>query len=266
MLTSIAATVKASPIPARRRTRLLSLSSAVLMLAAACGATRADALEGAPGRAADGAAGASLDTTAQRARPCEACHGAQGRATPDGWYPRIAGKPAGYLFHQLQNFRSGHRHNAAMAYMVDYQRDEFLQELADHFAVQELPYPAPTHRESDAAVLERGRRLVHEGDAAQELPACESCHGERLTGLTPDVPGLLGLPYDYLVAQFGAWQTGSRRTVEPDCMGAIARHLAPADVAAVAAYLATTPVPADAHAAGQTAALPRACGSVRALP
>jgi len=203
-----------------------------------------------------------LDSTAQRAKPCEACHGPEGRATPDGWYPRIAGKPVGYLFNQLLNFRDGRRHNAAMAYMVDFQREDFLRELADHFAAQELPYPAPTHVERDAAVLERGRKLVREGDAARGIPACQACHGERLTGLAPDVPGLVGLPYDYLVAQFGAWQTGSRRTVAPDCMSTITHSLTQADVAAVAAFLATTPVPADSHPQTQSQALPERCGSV----
>ena len=28
---------------------------------------------------------------------CTGCHGAEGRAASDGYYPRIAGKPAGYL-------------------------------------------------------------------------------------------------------------------------------------------------------------------------
>ena len=37
------------------------------------------------------------DTIAQRALACTACHGPQGRAAPDGYYPRLAGKPAGYL-------------------------------------------------------------------------------------------------------------------------------------------------------------------------
>ena len=45
------------------------------------------------------------DSIAQRVLACTGCHGAQGRAGPDGFYPRIAGKPAGYLYNQLLNFR-----------------------------------------------------------------------------------------------------------------------------------------------------------------
>ena len=40
-----------------------------------------------------------------------------------------------------------------------------------------------------------------------------------LTGAaTGYVPGLLGLPRDYLNGQLGAWRSGQRRAVEPDCM------------------------------------------------
>src|SRR4051794_11756086 len=45
------------------------------------------------------------DTMAQRVLACTGCHGPQGRAAPDGYYPRIAGKPPGYLYNQLLNFR-----------------------------------------------------------------------------------------------------------------------------------------------------------------
>ena len=39
---------------------------------------------------------------AQRVLACTGCHGPEGRAAADGYYPRIAGKPAGYLFNQLR--------------------------------------------------------------------------------------------------------------------------------------------------------------------
>ena len=38
------------------------------------------------------------DTIAERVRTCTACHGKEGRATNQGYFPRIAGKPAGYLY------------------------------------------------------------------------------------------------------------------------------------------------------------------------
>ncbi|MEO6917425.1 MAG: c-type cytochrome, partial [Collimonas sp.] len=59
------------------------------------------------------------DTIKQRLTACTACHGEQGRATSDGYYPRIAGKPAGYLYNQLHNFREGRRQYPMMTYLVD---------------------------------------------------------------------------------------------------------------------------------------------------
>src|SRR5688572_16691104 len=68
------------------------------------------------------------DTIDQRMKACVACHGAEGRATRDGYYPRIAGKPEGYLYNQLINFRDGRRHYPAMVYMVGHLPDAYLRE------------------------------------------------------------------------------------------------------------------------------------------
>ena len=55
------------------------------------------------------------DTMAQRLLACTACHGEQGRATPDGYFPRIAGKPAAYLHNQLRHFQAGRRQAVQVA-------------------------------------------------------------------------------------------------------------------------------------------------------
>jgi cytochrome c553 len=203
------------------------------------------------------------DTIAQRTQACTACHGKEGRAASDGYYPRIAGKPAGYLYHQLLNFRDGRRHYGPMAQMVDPLSDAYLQEIARYFSSLDLPYPAPQPSAETAPVLRRGQTLATQGDAARNIPACVQCHGTALTGVAPHIPGLLGLPRDYLNAQLGAWRTGQRRAHAPDCMGGVARQLAPQDVVAVTAWLAAQPLPANTHPA---AALPPgfktiACGS-----
>ena len=66
---------------------------------------------------------AALDSMEQRVQPCTACHGNEGRATREGYYPRIAGKPSGYLFNQLLNFRDGRRRFPMMVYLADLQND-----------------------------------------------------------------------------------------------------------------------------------------------
>jgi cytochrome c553 len=203
------------------------------------------------------------DTIAQRVLACAACHGKEGRATSEGYYPRIAGKPAGYLYQQLLHFRDGRRRNASMVALIDTLPEPYLREIAEHFAAQHLPYPAPAPVNASAAELARGRVLVQEGDSARGVPACASCHGKSLTGVAPAVPGLLGLPRDYLNAQLGAWQGGTRRATAPDCMADIARRLRSSDIAAATAWLASQAVPADARApeSAPTAAM-RECGSV----
>nr|WP_255437864.1 c-type cytochrome [Comamonas flocculans] len=209
------------------------------------------------------AAGGAAGDMEQRVLPCTVCHGKQGRATPDGYFPRIAGKPAGYLYNQLRHFRDVERRYPPMAYLLSYLSDDYLAEIARHFSELQLPYGAPAPVTVSRAQLARGEQLVQSGDAARELPACRQCHGAQLTGVAPFVPGLLGLSQDYLSSQLGAWRTGQRHASEPDCMAQVARRMALEDVQAVAAWLAAQKVPAGGQAAaGFTHTLPLACGSL----
>lgn len=205
------------------------------------------------------------DTLAQRLMACTLCHGAEGRATNDGFYPRIAGKPEAYLYHQLLHFRDGRRQAAGMRFLLDPLSDAYLRDVARHFAQLDLPYPPPPPSAATPAQLARGEALVRRGDPARELPACTACHGATMTGVNPAVPGLLGLPRDYLIGQLGAWQTGLRQAHAPDCMAQIAQRMAAADIAAVASWLAAQPLPADTRPAPATVQpLPLRCGSAPA--
>lgn len=218
-----------------------------------------------------GTAGAAPfeDTIAQRTLACTACHGAQGRAGPDGYYPRLAGKPAGYLYNQLLNFRDGRRHYALMTQLVDPLSDDYLMEIARYFSALDLPYPAPAAPAAAPEVLQRGKTLVMQGDPGRRLPACVSCHGQAMTGVVPHVPGLLGLPRDYLNAQLGAWRTGQRRAHAPDCMANIVARMSDADIHAATSWLAAQPLPASSKPAATLPAAPTgqalpACGSAAA--
>jgi cytochrome c553 len=204
------------------------------------------------------------DTMTQRTIACTACHGKEGKTTSDGYYPHIAGKPAGYLYNQLVNFREGRRQYPMMIYMVDHLSDAYLLEMAQYFSTLHPSYPAPQKIDVAPAVLERGRVLATSGDASKNVPACIACHGKALTGVAPAIPGLIGLPRDYLNAQFGAWKNGTRRTVAPDCMAQIAARLSVADISAASAWLASQPIPGDTAplaAAAVTEKRPLPCGS-----
>ncbi len=204
------------------------------------------------------------DTIAQRVLACTVCHGKDGRATNAGYFPRIAGKPAGYLYNQLRNFRDGRRTNPAMLHLVDHLSDAYLREMADYFASQDLPYPPPQTATAPAAVLQRAQALVQHGDTQRQIPACAQCHGSAMTGVLPAFPGLLGLPRDYLIGQLGAWQTDKRHAAAPDCMGQIAKRLTVDEVSAIATWLSSQTLPTQAHAAAaSTTPLPVECGSGR---
>lgn len=202
------------------------------------------------------------DTLQQRIAACTACHGVHGGGSPgSGFFPRLAGKPAGYLLRQMMNFRDGLRSYAPMEYMARQLSPAYMREIAAYFAAQQVPYrPAPTPA-LPAATLLQGRQLAEHGDPGREVPACQDCHGSGLTGVEPDIPGLVGLPYDYISSQLGSWRTGTRAAAAPDCMKEIARRLTPAEIMAVSGWLASRPVPADHRALPQGSVRPPlACG------
>jgi cytochrome c553 len=186
------------------------------------------------------------DTLEQRIAACTTCHGVRGEGSPGaGFFPRLAGKPAAYLSLQLQNFQQGLRKYAPMEYTVRQLSPAYIHEITEYFAAQQVPYERKPVPELAPSVLQRGEQLVTYGDPALKVPPCQACHGKALTGTEPSVPGLVGLPYDYISSQLGSWRTGTRASAAPNCMAEIANRLAPADITAVAAWLASRDVPPD---------------------
>jgi cytochrome c553 len=203
------------------------------------------------------------DTLEQRLLACAACHGKRGEGLKaNEYYPRIAGKPDGYLYNQLVNFRERRRRSPAMNYMVAYLSDDYLREIAEHYARLPAAYPKPG-RAPSKEMLARGEALMRGGDPARKIPACVACHGEALTGMQPSIPGLVGLDAQYIAAQMGAWRSELRRAQEPDCMAHIAGLLVPGDIAAISAWLGNRLPPADsAPLPAGSLELPMACGGV----
>ncbi len=201
-----------------------------------------------------------LDSIDARLQGCVTCHGRGGEGTVA--FPRIAGKPAGYLYNQLAAFRDGTRRYPPMNYLVAYMPDSYLREMADHFADERPPFVAPAATATAAAALQRGRGLVTGGDAQLGIPACMACHGATLTGTQPGIPGLVGLRANYIVAQLTRWRVGERHAIEPDCMKRVASRLADSDMTAVAAWLSQQEAPRNpAPQPTPAERLPLACGS-----
>jgi cytochrome c553 len=233
-------------LTARERTGSSAERRRALSVASTLAATLLSAASTAWCNSANAQAPPPSELITQRVKPCTVCHGAQGRATTDGYYPRIAGKPTGYLLNQLLNFRAGRRTFPQMVYFTQFRNDIDLAELAAYFSAQHPPYASPRAVGATPELLARGRSLVFDGDAAARVPGCHACHGTRMLGVNPAVPGLVGLSQDYLQAQLGAWRAGTRAAQAPDCMAVVARRLRPSDVMAVAAWLASQTVPTDA--------------------
>jgi cytochrome c553 len=222
---------------------------AILMLVFAC--TCGDAVATPP---------AAPDTIQARAQGCSTCHGSHGQGGSDESFPRIAGKPQGYIFNQLQNFRDGRRSYPPMNYLLAYLHDDYLGELAAFFASQKLTDQAPMGNMSKSSA--DAERLVKKGIPARGIPPCMSCHGPKLTGIEPAIPALVGLHERYITAQIEAWRVGTRRAKSPDCMHDIATRLNEDEIRSVAAWLASQPPPSPATpAAAGTWMTTLTCGS-----
>ena len=202
------------------------------------------------------------NTMETRLAACAACHGVRGEGVTNAYFPRLSGKPAGYLFNQLAAFRSGRRRYPPMNYLLKFMPDSYLHAMAAYFAADHAPLPDATPSTASADVLARGQMLATHGDAARGIPACIQCHNPAYTGMEPGIPGLLGIQAGYISAQLGAWRYGTRTAIAPDCMQIVAAHLTEADVTAVAAWIATVPAAAGAAPIAQGSLVtPLACGS-----
>lgn len=212
--------------------------------------------------AVSGTTAAVRDTMAQRMQACVMCHGKEGRATNTGSFPRIAGKPEGYLFNQLKNFREGRRRNQAMSHLTQHMSDDYLRDIARYFSALDLPNPAAPAHGMSARQQQTAEQLVFKGVPERQIPACASCHGSSMAGRLPAMPGLLTLPADYLIAQLGAWRTGLRAAAVPDCMADVAKRLTNEEVSAVARWLSAQSLPTGTKPeVGSAQPLPVHCGS-----
>jgi cytochrome c553 len=93
---------------------------------------------------------------------CIACHGREGAPRNDGYYPRLAGKPAGYLYNQLRELPRRPALQRRHGVLVAHLSDAYLREIAEYFAARPA-LPAARHHRRAAATLARGKALVHPG-------------------------------------------------------------------------------------------------------
>ena len=112
-----------------------------------------------------------VDSMEARVQGCVTCHGQSGQGTNNGYFPRIAGKPAGYLYNQLVAFRDGTRSYPPMNYLVAYLPDAYLREMAEYFAKLRPPFAAQEPRPPTRRCSTRGKALATAGDPGKGDPA-----------------------------------------------------------------------------------------------
>lgn len=186
------------------------------------------------------------NTMEQRLAACSQCHGEHGQGLVDNpKIPHLASKPAGYLYQQLKSFQTSRRDYSAMQYVVRHLDSDYLHKIAHYYAAQPMEHHQQPIPEVTEEMMQRGEELVKHGRPNEKLPSCQDCHGERLTGVKPMIPGIVGLSYDYLYAQLQNWRSGERSAESTHCMWLVATRIRKDDVKAVSAWLASQPIPED---------------------
>lgn len=213
--------------------------------------------------AAGAAAGGVPDTIEQRVAACTSCHGAQGRGLRDGASaPRIAGQPAAYLALQLRYFQSGQRKDDTMRYITRPLTPDYAKEIAGYFASQTMAVDAGRPSPSAGGLAQRGAQIVLKGDPSRGVPPCASCHGSRLAGREPLIPGLADLSSNYLKSQFAQWRSHARAADRPYCMSVVANRMSEAEIDAAVQWLADRrpgDVPSTDAVGGREPPLPEWC-------
>jgi cytochrome c553 len=186
----------------------------------------------APGAMAEDTGNGSAGTAESIATStCQNCHGPRGNSV-SATFPRLNGQQADYIAAQLNNFRSHNRSDPhARAYMwgmASQLDDKSIAALAQYYAGQ-----TPTAPQKGGALASQGAALFANGAPAQNMPPCQSCHGEHAEG-NGIFPRLAGQHADYLRKQLEAFRSSLR---ESDVMHVESKDMTDSQIEALVSYL-----------------------------
>jgi cytochrome c553 len=109
---------------------------------------------------------AAAETTEEKAKLCDGCHGANGIPADKSW-PVISGQQLGYLYLQLRDFKSGARKSDVMGPLIAaLDRDEMMA-LAGYFSKQ--PW-------SDLRQPRAPATIAAQATTANTATGCTGCH------------------------------------------------------------------------------------------
>jgi cytochrome c553 len=141
-------------------------------------------------------------------KECSTCHGLRGISVSPT-FPNLAGQQAPYLEAQLKAFRDRSRADphaqAFMWGMAAQLTDDTIKNIASYFAAQ----PPAAGTRADPAEIAAGSKIYEEGIPTQNVPACQSCHGNKAQGNGP-FPRLAGQHRGYLEKQLEAFAANLR--------------------------------------------------------
>jgi cytochrome c553 len=165
---------------------------------------------------------------------CSNCHGVHGISESPN-FPNLAGQSQSYLVEQLKSFKShGRSDPAGFEYMWGISArltDEQIDGLAKYFSAQK---PAQG-KWQNSSLLKDGQLIFEHGIAANNTPACSSCHGAKGEG-RQQFPRLAGQHADYIVKQLMIFQRTETRP-QGVVMKGVTHAMTPENMKSVAAYL-----------------------------
>ncbi|MBU6442689.1 MAG: c-type cytochrome [Alphaproteobacteria bacterium] len=183
------------------------------------------------------------------ASTCSQCHGDRGLSIAP-LFPDLAAQNKDYLVTQLKAFRDHKRSDAhAQAYMWGMAgdlTDDTIDAIATYFAA--LPPPPRTSGLSPEEVA-AGKAIFENGVAADNVPACNACHGDTAAG-SATIPRLAGQHREYLAAQLLAFRTKQRYN---EIMSANVAQMTDEQIRDVSSYLASLASPSSAEEATKPA-------------
>lgn len=188
---------------------------------------------GAQAATGDAAAGAG-----KAEEMCSGCHGADGNSE-DAIIPSLAGQYAGYIAKQVKDFQSGHRANdetmAGMASMVESNQDAL--DMGAFFEQQKIKGML-TKPNKD--LVAEGERIYRDGNSANGVFPCVSCHGESGKGKSKNnsaFPVIAGQHRDYTIKQMKDFRSGARTNDPAGMMNMLSQKITDKEIEALAEYL-----------------------------
>ena len=182
--------------------------------------------------AASAGAGEVATPPAKVVTACQSCHGPGGDSVSPT-VPRLNGQRADYIEKRLSDFLDPTREDphatATMGNVMSEIDNASFAPIAGYYASQ-----PPAQARTGAVHARDGLKIFRNGAAAQNLPACQSCHGAQGEG-SREGPRLAGQHSIYLTNQLERLRLAMR---ESKSMYHDIKAMTDAQIAALVAYLA----------------------------